>query len=308
MFTENRKRQVIKAAKDYLKAKGVSQNELARITGVLPSYMSDLMNGRLTTGTKNTPIKDHYFADIALAIGYELGNGLWWHIDTANYKRIANALADARSEKLAGAVDGGTGMGKSHAIRQLAIDRPSNTYVVKCAGDQTAKSFIQSVAEALDIKEPGSQYQLRRAISKKLAQESGSQLIVDEAENLKVKAYDSIKAIMDDVEGKSSVVLIGANHYQATIIRLADRSKTPFPQINRRISQGGWTTLFEWTKEDTLQVCHEHNIRDADVIRLLYVRCKNMGELKGAITRLKKEMLGNPGKDIKQLSRLLLAS
>lgn len=297
----------MKAAKAYMNAKNVSQNELARLAKITAAYTSDIMNGKLTTGTKDTPIKDSYFIKISEAIGFKLEKGLWWHIDTANYKKIVNALRDSRLDKLVRAIDGETGLGKTEAIEQVMLDNPVNTYIVDCAGDQTAKSFIESVARAMDIKVAGNQYNLRRSISKKLLQELNSQLIIDEAENLKDGAYASIKAIIDDVKGKSSIVLIGANKYQEKITKLADKNKTPFPQMNRRIKEGGWISLLEWHKNDVLQVCNEHDINDQEVIKTLGRACKNMGEIKGAIIKLKTEMLHNPTKSINQLSKILIA-
>ena len=299
MITDKQKREIVQAAKAYMIVKKVSQNQLARVAELIPAYVSDMMNGKLTTGTKNTPIKDQYFQKLANAVGYQLTKGLWWHIDTANYIKIANALHDGRADKMVRAVDGDTGLGKSEAIEQMMRENPVNTYCVECAGDQTAKSFIETVARSMDIKVAGNQYNLRRNISKKLLQEMDSQLIIDEAENLKDAAYASIKGIMDDVKGKSSIVLIGANEYQAHITKLADKNKTPFPQINRRIKEGGFIKLNKWSKSDLI---------DMDVISILQKTCKNMGELRGAIIKLKTEMLNNPSATLFELSEILLAA
>lgn len=291
-----------------MQAKNISQNEMSRICGITAAYMSDIMNGKLTTGTKDTPIKDSYFGKIAQAIGYKLESPMWWNLETDNYILIINTLKDARASRVPCAIDGETGQGKSHAVNIYLQDFPSNTYKVTCDDDLTSKSFIMEMAMSVGIKPIGATYNIRKAIIQKLSKEPNAQVIIDESENAKDKTWGSMKRIMDDLKGICSVVFIGSNDFKGTMEKKADRLKTPFPQVHSRIKEGGYVKLHPFTKEDVVDVCMEHKITDHEVVKLLIANCKNMRERAGAIIKLKREMRINPTTDLQKLSKILIAA
>lgn len=71
------KQSIIQAAQAYMEEKGISQNELSKLTGVNVSYLSSMMKGVFTfinsrTG-KESDIDDKWFLALAGRIGHQGG-------------------------------------------------------------------------------------------------------------------------------------------------------------------------------------------------------------------------------------------
>ena len=308
MLTKAQKQTIVAEASKYMDAKKLSQNEFARIAGISSAYMSDIMNGKLTTGAKNTEIKEDYFIKIAKAIGVNMENPLWWHIDTDNFLSIIDTFRQAREQKVPFAIDGETGMGKSYAADLYLKMYPTNTYKVICDNDLTAKSFMNELAYSIGIKPIGATYNIRKSVVQHLKGKREALLIVDESENLKDRGWGSIKRIMDDLKGLCGIVFIGANGFEAMLQKKANKLITPFPQVNSRIREGGFKKLFDFEENDILGVCKEHDIKDKEVITILRNKCRNMRELAGAIIKLKRAQKSTPEYTLIDLAKHELAA
>ena len=75
-MTQEEKQSIVKAALAYMEDKGISQNELARLTGVNASYLSGMLKGVFTFVNSRTkeesPIADKWFQAIADRIGHKV--------------------------------------------------------------------------------------------------------------------------------------------------------------------------------------------------------------------------------------------
>jgi len=308
MITKAKKQTIVAEASEYLEAKGLSQNEFARIVGISSAYMSDIMNGKLVTGPKKSPIKDSYYIKIARAVGVTVETPLWWHIDTDNYVAIIDTFQQAREQKVPFAVDGETGMGKSYTAEMYLKMYPTNTYIVVCDNDLTAKSFMSELAYAIGVKPLGATYNIRKSIVRHLKGKLDVLLIIDEAENLKERAWGSIKRVMDDLKYLIGLVFIGANGFEKMLEKKANKLINPFPQVNSRIREGGFKQLFDFEETDILGVCDQHQITDKEVITILRNKCRNMRELAGAIIKLKRAQKATPDYTLIDLAKHELAA
>ena len=84
------KQSIIQAAQAYMEEKGISQNELSKLTGVNVSYLSSMMKGVFTfinsrTG-KESDIDDKWFLALAGRIGHKVAKVLAISRDRAVYR------------------------------------------------------------------------------------------------------------------------------------------------------------------------------------------------------------------------------
>lgn len=283
------KKQIVEKTSKYFESTGITQKAFAAQHGIHQTYISYMMQGKwnqVPAGKNKTiAIDPKYFIKVASAIGMALEEEpVWGHFETINYQLIINTLEDARAGQIRRAIDGETGYGKTYAIRKNKRENPVCTYVVTCADDLSAKGFMLELAEEVGIKAAGmSRPEIRKAVVRKLSNDTNPLLLIDEAENLKDGSYGAIKSMCDALEGRCGIVLIGANGYKKFLEKKADAGRGCFPQIYRRF-KNGFTTLEGWVREDVEQVCNHLGITNRAVINFLFDRTRNMGDLETALT------------------------
>lgn len=293
---EAQKEAIVEAAETYMRSKatvgnpkGLSQAKLAKLADITPAYLSAMVNrnwNSMKAGGKLVEISDQYFHKIAIAIAFEIEEVVWKHFNLYNQELCEFAFIDARETKLPHAIDGDTGLGKSHSVTRCLTESPEFTYVVTCADDMTAKGFIRALARAVSVNDEGTTMDIRLAIVRKLQHEKNALIIIDEAENLKDRSWGSIKAMMDSLKGFCGIVLIGANDFEKTLETKAKRNKTPFPQVLRRIREGGFIRLTTMEKSEVEDICMAVGIYQKEIIEILYQHSSNVGELEGNVKKL----------------------
>lgn len=293
------KQLIVDAAKAYFdKHKGVNgftMETFYRGETITKSDWSYMRNGKwdevaTTRNGKETfsSIKDEKFLRLGAAIGIEFANDYWQHIDTDNFALIVNILDKARVTKIPYAIDGDTGLGKTYAISAYKKMMPGETFVITCAGDMSIRDFFIELAKMFGIKgrKGLSRFSLRQAVALELQKYSDPILVVDEAENLKPKVYDGVKALMDDLKGSCGMILIGANNYEEMLAKKAENFNSCFPQVYSRLKEGGFHKLFKMSLVDVKTVCSKMNITDKDVVKMLAAYANNMRELSGIVREL----------------------
>jgi DNA transposition AAA+ family ATPase len=292
MYSETQKETIVRAFQNYISEKAISQNKFAGMVDVNVGYLSAMANRKwneMQAGSKTVKIDDLYFNRIAQYLGLNLSENFWGHFDTDNYISIVNTLEDARRMKERKALDGATGTGKTYGVTEYKRQNPAGVYLVRCADDLTAKSFMLEMAEAVGVKEFGNRAQIRKAIVKKLLSDTNAPLlIIDEAENLKDGTWGAIKAMCDDLEGHCGIVIVGANQFQQKLSKKAERNIGCFPQIYRRFKVG-FNSLFELSLEDVQNVCNQLGIKTRQVQNWMFDHCKNFGELSNALVIVQRE-------------------
>lgn len=94
------KQSIIRAAQAYMNEKGISQNELSKLTGVNVSYLSGMMKGVFTfinsrTG-KESDIDDKWFLALAGRIGHKVAKEYWPLVETEQFIDIVKELTEAK--------------------------------------------------------------------------------------------------------------------------------------------------------------------------------------------------------------------
>lgn len=296
MINKSTKLEIVEAAKLYMEKNELGQDSFAKHVvkmnggqGFSVAYLNDMLKGKFVTGNKQTPIDDKYFVRMAKAIGFTVKKTFRKHHDNDNFLLCMNAFSDARDSRMPYAIDGPTGEGKSYAAMEYLANNPKHTYYVRCDGDLTAKSFFMELSQALGMNLDGAVYNLRKNIIQKLKNETDALLIVDEAENLKDRAWDSLKRIIDDLKGYTGIAFIGANEFEKALEKKANKNKGCFPQILRRLREGGFVHLFSLSLDDAIDVCKPYGITSKTHVKALYDKCRNMAQLVSLIEKCMRE-------------------
>jgi DNA transposition AAA+ family ATPase len=292
MLNETQKQHIVTAAAAYITDKGISNKAFSDLAGINPSYLSHMLNGKwneVPAGNKLVSLDNKYFAAIAKACGYAPTAQAWGHLETINYQYMVQTFTECRGHRMPVCIDGGTGAGKTYTAERYKQLCPQETYLVRCSGDLTSKSFMVELAESLNLRVTGATSEIRKACVNRLKRDSQPLLIIDEGENLKDGAWDSIKTMMDALKGHCGMVVIGANEFEHTLRAKSDRMRRSFPQIYRRIKEGGIKKLVPMEMVDVTDICNTVGIADRKVQQLLFDHYRNIGELSGAIQSLLRE-------------------
>jgi DNA transposition AAA+ family ATPase len=277
-MTDTQKNAIVEQMRHKIETAGISQNRLATLAKVSGATVSNILQGKWDV------VADAMWRKIRQALG--MGESA---IDTSQFVSIMDTLVAAKIGAEARIIDGRTGLGKTAASKHFQANRPEETYLVRCSGDMTAKEFLAEIARAVGADDGGTLAQIRQAISKKLSRDRMPIVILDEAENLRERAYVSLKALYDDLEGRAGIVLIGANDYLGWLQRQASRKRPGcFPQIYSRFKQGA-TSLGPMTKDDVVACLSAYGITDKATVNQMFSTCADYRDLFRAIRDLTKE-------------------
>lgn len=243
-MTNEIKDAVMEAARMYLTQKGISQNELQRRSRV--SYLSGMMNGVYTyedkRGGKTGIIPDKWFRKLADYIGYKINKDYWPTVSTSQFRKVISELKEAKKYANVRMIIGDTGCGKTYSIEQFRKNNPVGTFVITCSGQTCQKSLINRIMEELEIEHKGCCDYLLGRISAEIRnrQLAGDDpiLILDEAENLRLPTFKSIKSIYDYLKGDCGIVLVGTDQLLADLEKLSKRNEKGMPQFYDRFTSG----------------------------------------------------------------------
>jgi len=296
MIDRSTKQQIMEATRSYMEGNSLSQDAFSEHVkkmnggqGFSVAYLNDMLKGKFVTGAKHTPIDDKYFMRIARSINFTVRKSYRKHHDTDNFLMCATTFSDARDSKMPYAIDGATGEGKSYSAIEYIRSNPKNSYYVRCDGDLTAKSFFVELAYSLGMTPAGPIYDIRKNVIHKLKNETDALLIIDEAENLKDRAWESLKRVMDDLKGYTGIVFIGANDFERQLQKKADKMKGCFPQVLRRMREGGFVQLFQLSVDDAITICKSYGITSKQHVKAMFDRCRNTAQLTSMIEKVLRE-------------------
>lgn len=243
-MTQEEKQAIVKAALAYMDDKGISQNELARLTGVNASYLSGMLKGVFTFVNSRTkeesPIADKWFQAIADRIGHKVKKEYWPLVKTEQFIDIVKELTEAKESPTTRIIVGETGCGKTYTINRFQQAYPMGTYIVTCNISDKLSDLIRKIQRVMNVSFDGTISHKIDRISIELSRlsDNGQQpvLIFDEAEFLSVPGLLNIKTIYDELKNDVSIVLIGTEDILNKLERL--KNKAGMPQFIRRFKAG----------------------------------------------------------------------
>lgn len=179
---------------NYISSRGISQSAVARgigrSTATINQYLQGKYNGDVETLDK--------LAAAWLQTQQERENDTRTQLNytyTATAQRLEEVLRLAHVEGETVVIYGQAGLGKTSAL-EAYVKRNPDAIMIDSDPSYSAKVLLSSMALALGVESRGSLHQLIEELIKKL-KNSGRIILVDEAENLPLRALECLRRIHD---------------------------------------------------------------------------------------------------------------
>lgn len=246
------KQQIATEAAEYAKAHKLSNNDVAKATGVNTGYISNIFRGQFSNEVsgKDVPIGDTHFYKLAHWAGVAVKKQYWKIMQTLQFKEILAVLLDSKKHPRAFMIINDTGAGKTTAINVFTNKMPQHTYRITVGDSYKIEDIVSELAEKIGVDKSQFTKHMRYfglknridLITDKLIEikHSGGQpvIILDEAENLKPNVLRTVKELYDAIIEHCSIVLIGTEQILEAMLNKRNRNRIAVPQIYRRFKAG----------------------------------------------------------------------
>ncbi len=177
---------------------GMNQTMLARGIGVSPASISMYLNDTYAAkGGKYETIEPKIEAFLEVqeskAQREELVLGF---VSTKTTRRISEVMRDAHEAGDTVVIYGQAGLGKTQAVKNYCEKNPA-AILIEANPSFTALVLMRKLAAAAKVSTVGSLNDLFESVSDRL-RDSGRLIVVDEAENLPLRALEIIRRLHDD--------------------------------------------------------------------------------------------------------------
>ena len=179
---------------DYISDNGLSQSAVARAVGVTSPVVNQYLHGKYPGNVQEIERKIAAYlqkqrereAERKLEVDYVL---------TTTAKRVRDVLRLAHVEGEAVVLFGQAGLGKTSSLREYCKQAP-DALMIETDPTYTAKVLLQKLAAMLGAEGKGSLNELMDAVVGRL-RDSGRIILVDEAENLPLRALECLRRVHD---------------------------------------------------------------------------------------------------------------
>ena len=177
---------------------GMNQTQLARGIGTSPASISMYLNGTYADKGGNYETiepKIEAFLEVqkSKAQREELVLGF---VSTKTTRRISEVMRDAHEAGDTVVIYGQAGLGKTQAVKNYCEKNPA-AILIEANPSFTALVLMRKLAAAAKVSTVGSLNDLFESVSDRL-RDSGRLIMVDEAENLPLRALEIIRRLHDD--------------------------------------------------------------------------------------------------------------
>lgn len=177
---------------------GMNQTMLARGIGVSPASISMYLNDTYAEkggkyGTIEPKIEAFLEVQESKARREELVLGF---VSTKTTRRISEVMRDAHEAGDTVVIYGQAGLGKTQAVKNYCEKNPA-AILIEANPSFTALVLMRKLAAAAKVSTVGSLNDLFESVSDRL-RDSGRLIVVDEAENLPLRALEIIRRLHDD--------------------------------------------------------------------------------------------------------------
>lgn len=301
------KLQIIAAANEYIKEKGLSQNDVARLTGINAGYLSHMLRSQLSTTVQNksVDIADKWFYMLSEWAGLSIKKQHWEPLQTKQFIEMIACLDGAQKQHQVITLICDSGLGKTFIVDRFRNMHPRNCIKITVNSTYKLKDLLGAICEKLAIPSAWSSSQMLRTIIEKLQdlKRQGEKIIIiiDEAENMQLPTLKMLKGLYDGVKGFTSIALIGTPQLITTMDKLKKKDAVGIPQLYRRIKAG---IRYINNHHDNFRVFFDKYVEDKGLRKLLLTLCDNYGELHDYLQPVLKEAYETEQPLTEQLFRL----
>lgn len=287
-MTNELKLQIANGVLAYAQANGLTNNDIARETGVNSGYLSNILRLSFTNevGGKAVPIGDKHFYKLAAYANISVKKEYWKTVQTRQMMQAITALTDAKQHSRTAMIIQSTGMGKTKAADILCNKTPLHTYRLTVSSLYRLNDILAELADKLGV-DFNNGYKLSQKTKVDLLAErlktiyhnGGKPMIIfDEAENLKMPVINMLKGLYDVVNNYCAIVLIGTETLLVKLTHTRRNSVDAVPQFYRRFKVG-LKRLSMLEKHIDFKPFFEAFGVDKGLQKLLISLCDNYGEL-----------------------------
>jgi len=278
--------EVIAALEEYMHRYNLSANEVAKKSGVNPSYISTMRSGNFTmhVGDNDVDIADKYFEMVASLIDFKLEKTYWETVPTTQMKQIINSLESAKVYGSTIVIIGETGSGKTYVSNLFVRNYPVDAWIITIGSQDNLSDIIEKMCDKIGVSIEKTKSRTIRSLIKKLKtmRMDGHRpiIIFDEAEYMKQPAMCNMKELYDHLFGICAIVLMGTEQLTRHMDKMLKKNKDGIPQLWRRIKFGVRSLqAIDRTFKMFLNAILNGREIDNSVIRFLIENCNNYGEL-----------------------------
>ena len=278
---EELKFQIVSGAKDYAAINKISNNDVAKKSGVNSGYISNMFRNQFTNQVdgKDVPIGDRWFYKLAEFAGLPVKKQYWATVPTVQFTGVISSLEAAKKSGRICVIICDTGNGKTYSVGKFVHLNPQHTYKITVSDAHKLKDILVELLDKLGIPTAYGNAGKLLAIAERLRQLKRSghqpQIILDEAENLKLPVIKSLKALYDQCNGYASITLIGTQQLIDDLIKMKKRNRGGVPQFYRRIKA---SIRHIDNAYDFAPFFEKFNV-EKPLRKLLNELCENYGEL-----------------------------
>lgn len=200
------------------------------------------------------------------------------HIDSPNFLNITGAAQMAQEQRRIIGIDGYTGAGKSYALEQYWKSKP-NVFLIRARRSMGGKTFMKEVARQIGCTNiSGQLYDIENAVIQRVKSIQGGPvlLILDEIEYLKPLALDSVKVLLQELDGVCGIVVCGI--IRQWLEKLSGRNIQGMPQFLRRLGHS-WVQMAPISSAEVRSFARANGITNKEVINCLVRDCRDYDAL-----------------------------
>ena len=281
-MTPELKDQIVSEANAYMLEHRLSSNQLSKSSGINASYLSLMLRNIYVTkvADKDVEIADNWFVKLATAIGKKLEKVEFGTFATPQFIEVTTRLMEAKKNQMNGMIIGVTGSGKTFGTDVFCNKQPLYTYRLTVSSLYSVNDIITELLEKMCLNSKGRGVERIKRIQAHLQKLRMSGLnpliILDEAENLKVKHLRMLKALYDAIAGYAAVQLIGTPELLDKLERMKQQEVEGIAQFCRRFKAG----IIHLTPIDrTFEMMLSKHVKDDGLRKLICSLCENYGEV-----------------------------
>lgn len=256
----------------YMDTTGISQKSFGKEINYGNSTVSNFYNGK-----ELEKLADEFWISVRKA-RVRLTNNGWVAIeDTEGFLTIKRACNYCRRHNALAVVDGGTGFGKSFALRHFLRRNLVETFYTQCVANDTKDDFVNTLCDLVGAEVVGSAGRRLKAIAARLNTMSSPLLILDEAGSLSDDKLVILKDLWNYTEGTCGIVLVGVGYVYSKLYEGARREKNGLPEFLSRVRYR--RSLPAPTRDELSRVAMAQGITDPAILDVLLLNCKDFRTL-----------------------------